>query len=101
MVILAVVAFFNRDRLMETLDGALPEIAATRPDATYLAWLDCRNTAIADNPQKFFLEQAKVAFNDGADFGPGGEGFVRLNFACPGERLAEGLERMRVALERL
>ncbi len=53
------------------------------------------------NPHSFFLEQAKVALNDGTDFRPGGEGFVRLNFGGPHATLAEGLERMRGALARL
>jgi cystathionine beta-lyase len=39
-----------------------------------------------------------VALNDGATFGPGGAGFVRLNFGCPRALLVEGLERMRTAL---
>lgn len=41
-----------------------------------------------------------MALNDGRTFGRGGEGFVRLNFACPRATLAEGLDRMREALER-
>ncbi|MCB1766113.1 MAG: putative C-S lyase, partial [Candidatus Competibacteraceae bacterium] len=81
-----------------TVIRALPGIQATVPEATYLAWLDCRDAGIPGNPQRFFLEQAGVALNDGATFGPGGEGFVRVNFACPRARLAEGLERMRGVL---
>ena len=42
-----------------------------------------------------------MALNDGADFGAGGEGFVRLNFGCPRATLTEALERMRGALEAL
>jgi cystathionine beta-lyase len=61
--------------------------------------LDCRQAGIQGNPQKFFLEKGRVAFNDGADFGPGGEGFVRLNFACPRATLEEGLDRVKKALE--
>lgn len=88
----------NRDYLADTVIRALPGIQATVPEATYLAWLNCRDAGIPGNPQHFFLEQAGVALNDGATFGPGGEGFVRVNFACPRARLAEGLERMRGAL---
>ena len=69
------------------------------PEGTYLAWLDCRGTRVrGDDPYTFFLERAKVAFNDGALFGPGGQGFVRLNFGWPRSILTEGLERMRRAL---
>jgi cystathionine beta-lyase len=67
-------------------------------EGTYLAWLDCRNAGIAGNPQKFFLEKAKVALNDGPSFGRGGEGFVRLNFGCPRAVLTQALERMARAL---
>jgi cystathionine beta-lyase len=68
-------------------------------EATFLAWLDCRESGIRGNPQQFFLEQARVALNDGATFGPGGEGYVRLNFGCRRAVLVEALERMREALE--
>jgi cystathionine beta-lyase len=69
-----------------------------RPEALYLAWLDCRQAAIQDSPSRFFLEQARVALTDGEDFGTGGRGFVRLNFACPRSVLLEALDRMKEAL---
>ena len=90
----------NRDYLVEYVARHLPGIGSTVPEATYLAWLDCRGAAIPGNPHEFFLKQANVALNDGAAFGPGGEGFVRLNFGCPRSLLTEGLERMRSALAR-
>jgi cystathionine beta-lyase len=68
------------------------------PEGTYLGWLDCRAAGIPGNPQQFFLEQARVALNDGESFGPGGEGFVRLNFGCPRSILVEAITRMRAAL---
>jgi cystathionine beta-lyase len=69
------------------------------PEGTYLAWLDCRQARIpTGDPFTFFLERAKVAFNDGTTFGRGGRGFVRLNFGCPRALLEEGLNRMRRAL---
>jgi cystathionine beta-lyase len=88
----------NRDYLVDYVGRNLPGIATTIPDATYLAWLDCRRAGLPGNPYEFFLKHAKVALNDGASFGPGGEGFVRLNFGCPRSTLAMGLERMRAAL---
>ncbi|MCB1768471.1 MAG: PatB family C-S lyase [Candidatus Competibacteraceae bacterium] len=88
----------NRDYLVGAVLGHWPGVRVTVPEATYLAWLDCRDADISDNPQRFFLEQAGVELNDGATFGPGGAGFVRLNFGCPRARLAEGLERMQTAL---
>ena len=77
----------------------LPGVRVGAPEASYLAWLDCRETGLAD-PYTFFLERAKVALNDGALFGPGGAGFVRLNFGCPRALLRDGLARMQAALAR-
>ena len=77
----------------------LPGVSMVAPEGTYLAWLDCRNAGpAAADPFTFFLERAKVALNDGALFGAGGQGFVRLNFGTPRALLTEGLERMRQAL---
>jgi len=89
----------NRDYLLEYVASFLPGVRCCKPEGTYLAWLDCRAAAIPGNPHTFFLERARVALNEGADFGPGGEGFVRLNFACPRAVLTQALERMREALD--
>jgi len=89
----------NRDFLADYVRRHLPGVTMHPPEGTYLAWLDCRGTArAAADPFTFFLERAKVALNDGALFGPGGQGFVRLNFGSPRSLLTEGLERMRRAL---
>jgi cystathionine beta-lyase len=89
----------NRDFLVRQVRATLPGVAVAPGEATYLAWLDCRGSSAAGrDPHTFFLERAKVALNDGVAFGPGGAGFVRMNFGCPRPLLAEGLERMRAAL---
>lgn len=88
----------NRDFLGDYVQRNLPAIATTIPDATYLAWLDCRHAGITGDPCEFFLKKAKVALNDGSSFGADGEGFVRLNFGCPRSTLTVGLERIRAAL---
>ena len=89
----------NRDHLVATVRAALPGVRIAPPEATYLGWLDCREAGPAGaDPYTFFLERAKVALSDGKTFGPGGEGFVRLNFACPRPLLTEALARMRTAL---
>jgi cystathionine beta-lyase len=89
----------NRDFLTAYVKENLPGVRMVAPEGTYLAWLDCRGAHLPENPHKFFLREARVAVNDGATFGPGGEGFVRLNFGCPRALLVEGLERMRKALQ--
>ena len=88
----------NRDFVVDYVREELPGIEMTAPEATYLAWMDCRQSGIAGSPQAFFLERARVALHDGAWFGTRGEGFVRLNFGCPRSTLAEALGRMRDAV---
>ncbi|PYN03896.1 MAG: hypothetical protein DME07_05310 [Candidatus Rokuibacteriota bacterium] len=87
----------NRDFVVEYVRARLPGVAVAPPEATYLAWLDCRNAGpAAPDPFTFFLEKARVALSDGALFGAGG--FVRLNFGCPRSILTEALDRMSLAL---
>lgn len=88
----------NRDTIVDFVTDCLPGISVTQPEGMFLAWLDCRDAGIEGNPYTFFLEKAKVALNNGADFGRGGEGFVRLNFGCPRSTLTQALERMHAAL---
>jgi cysteine-S-conjugate beta-lyase len=88
----------NRDFLSQYVRDKLSGIRMTKMEGTYLAWLDCRQAGIPGNPFDFFLQKAKVGLNDGVEFGKGGEGFVRLNLACPRNTLREALERMAEAL---
>jgi cystathionine beta-lyase len=89
----------NRDYLADFIQKELPHVHMSPMEGTYLAWLDCRDTKIADNPAKALLEKGRVALNNGADFGKGGEGFVRLNFGCPRTMLQDALERMAKVLK--
>lgn len=91
----------NRDALFAYVRDSLPGVSMALPEGTFLAWLDCRQAGLPQEPYTFFLERARVALNDGPSFGPGGEGFVRLNFGCPRSLLMEALERMREALAKL
>jgi cystathionine beta-lyase len=91
----------NRGLLFRYVNERLPGIRMSKPEGTYLAWLDCRSAGIPGNPYEFFLQEAKVALNDGMAFGRGGEGFVRLNFGCPHSVLLEALDRMQAAHKRL
>jgi cystathionine beta-lyase len=91
----------NADYATEYVNTQLPGVKMWRPEGTYLGWLDCREAGMEGSPHQFFLQQARVALNEGASFGRGGEGFARLNFGCPRSTLSEALERMRKALLRL
>jgi cystathionine beta-lyase len=88
----------NRDFLIQFAQENFPGIKLGTPQGTYLAWLDCRETGIGASPYQFFHNKASVGLNDGASFGQGGQGFVRLNFGCPRSLLSTGLERMYRAL---
>ncbi|MCA9911251.1 MAG: hypothetical protein KC519_21510, partial [Anaerolineae bacterium] len=88
----------NRDLVVDFVETNMPQMSATRPEGTYLTWLDCRALEL-ENPYRFFLEQAKVGLNDGVPFGPGGQGFVRLNFGCSHDMLTKALLRMAEQLE--
>ncbi len=90
----------NRDYLYDFVRDQLPRLHMVKPEGTYLAWLDCREAGIQGSPYDFFLNEARVGLNDGATFGSGGEGFVRLNFACTWVVLTQALEKMKAALER-
>lgn len=83
----------NCDVVMNAV-ARMPGLRTTRPEATYLAWIDCRESGLAD-PAAFF-EAAGVGLSDGTPFGM--PGFLRLNFGCPRATLDEALRRMRAAL---
>ena len=74
----------------------LPEIKVLRPDASFLAWLDCRDLELnQEELVDLFVNHAKVALNDGGMFGKEGEGFMRLNVGMPKESLLKVLERIK------
>lgn len=90
----------NRNFLVENLEKRFPGIRHLPNEATFLAWLDCTELGLDDEPFDFFLRHARVAFHPGLDFGPEGRGHVRLNFATSRSILACKLDRMERALER-
>ena len=76
----------------------LPGIKVIIPEATFLVWLDCREMGLKDNElNDFFLKKAKVGFNPGVMFGPGGEGFMRMNIGCQKATLLKALDQIREA----
>ena len=98
------------DQLLSYLEGnlhairlflaeRLPGVQFIPPEATYLAWLDFRLLGQSQQELNQKLVEAKVALDDGMLFGPGGEGFQRLNFGCPLTLLQEGLQRVEQAMK--
>ena len=90
----------NRDYVVDYLKRELPSIKTTCPEGTYLMWLDCNAYDFGDKkPADYLAENARVALNDGAWFGEGGQGFLRLNLACPRSVLEQALNRIRDTLK--
>ena len=74
-------------------------IRAVRPQASFLIWLDCRALSLPqEDLMNFFNEEAKVVVNNGASYGQGGEGFVRLNVGCPRSIVEEAFSRIEHAV---
>jgi cysteine-S-conjugate beta-lyase len=90
----------NRDWLAATLAAELPAVTMRVPEATYLAWLDCRALKLPYPAGEFFLNQARVGFNFGETFGADYAGFARLNFATTPAILREIVTRMQEAVRR-
>jgi cystathionine beta-lyase len=84
----------NRQLVAGLLAKHLPQIRYRIPDATYLAWLDCRALQLGDDPAQAFIERSRVALSHGPDFGVPGRGFARFNFATSSEIVTEAIIRM-------
>lgn len=80
-------------------EAHLPGIRVMEPEGTFLLWLDCRETGMSDDELKsFFTHRAGVCLNNGAMFGAGGDGFMRMNIATPRSNLTDALTRIAEAL---
>ena len=79
----------------------LPKVKPLKLEGTYLAWLDIRQLGITSaEAEKLLLEKGRLMLSCGTDYGgKAGEGYLRMNLACPMELLESGLERMKAALE--
>jgi cysteine-S-conjugate beta-lyase len=87
----------NRVLLAGLLREHLPAVGYTQPQASFLAWLDCRALGLGGNPAAVFLDKGRVAVSHGPDFGSQGSGFVRLNIGTSPELIAEAVRRMASA----
>lgn len=90
----------NYRYLRETLGSAFPQLRICDSQATYLAWIDIRPLCISsDNLDKLLRKNGKVHINSGTMYA--GDGYIRINYACPRSRLAEALRRLAGVLETL
>ena len=89
---------FVEDYCRERIPGVRP----IRPQASFLVWLNCRGLELNhDKLLELFIDKAHLALNDGEMFGPGGEGFMRLNVGTPRSVLRQALEQLAEAVNEL
>jgi cystathionine beta-lyase len=89
----------NYEFLVRFFDERLPAVRVMPLEGTYLVWIDCRGLGLSDEQLKErIIQRAGVWLDDGPMFGTGGQGFQRLNLACPRSTLREALERIAGAL---
>lgn len=91
----------NRDYIYSRI-AQMPKVKMAKSEATYLAWLDFRESKLTDEElADFCKDKAGLALNAGVSFGSKGSGFMRLNFACPRSILVEAMDKLQQALEEL
>jgi len=89
----------NRQYLETFAANNLPKIKVIHPEGTYLVWIDCRELGLNSNKLvNFFIKNAKIYVESGDIFGKNGDGFIRINIACPRPVLARALDRLKDAL---
>ncbi len=92
----------NLAYLEDYVSRRIPQITVIRPEGTYLVWMDCRRLGLdKDGLKRLMLKEARVYLDEGFLFGPEGEGFERINIACPRSILVEALERIGNAVARM
>lgn len=91
----------NIDFTETYLREQIPSIKMIRPQASYLIFLDCRELGLNQEAlNRLFVEEAHLALNEGTVFGKEGEGFMRLNIACPRSVLAKALGQLKAAVDK-
>lgn len=92
----------NLDLIDDYLKEKIPQIKMIRPEGTYLVWLDCSALELKGKDLKdFMVQDAGLGFNDGRMFGTGGEGFMRMNVACPKQTVLDALIKLEKAVKKL
>jgi cystathionine beta-lyase len=77
----------------------IPEIIPVQPEATYMIWLDCRRFGMSGKDlQSFFVHKAGIGMNEGSTFGPGGEGFMRMNLGTTHQTVMKAMEQIERAV---
>ncbi len=89
----------NISYAVEYFRKRIPEIIPVQPEATYMVWLDCNRLGMKGKElQDFFVKKAGVGMNEGSVFGPGGEGFMRMNLATRRQTVMKAMEQIEKAV---
>lgn len=92
----------NMDYVVDFCKQNLPAITVQKPEGTYMIWMDLRALGLgAEGTNAFMIEKAKIAGDFGTWFGPGGEGFIRLNLACPRKILEQAMKQLKAAYDEI
>ena len=92
----------NIDYMEDFLKANMPKLNMIRPQASFLVFLDARSLGLPhDELVRFFIREAKVGMNDGATFGEGGSGFMRMNLGCPRSVLKKALGQIKSAYDKI
>lgn len=91
----------NLAYIRQFLREKLPDIALIEPDGTYLVWLDLRKLGLTEQQQRqLIVQDAKLWLDTGTLFGQGGEGFERINIACPRTTIEQAMQRLEHAVHK-
>jgi len=92
----------NADFVENYCGQMIPEIIPVQPEATYMIWLDCRKLGMKGKElQHFFVHNAGIGMNEGSTFGPGGEGFMRMNVGTSHQTVIKAMEQIEKAVSSL
>jgi len=92
----------NVEFVKDYCNEMIPEIIPVSPEATYMIWLDCRKFGMNGKElQNFFVTKADVGMNEGSTFGPGGEGFMRMNLGTTHQTVMKAMEQIEKAVSTL
>lgn len=92
----------NRDYVIDRLQKEAPEIKVVSEDATYLLWIDIKN--VSNDSEKFAADlrsKTGLWITEGVHYGASGEGFIRMNIACPRTTLVDGVNRLIIGVKSL
>ncbi|OKL35558.1 MalY/PatB family protein [Domibacillus mangrovi] len=89
----------NNRLVKKYVEAEIPELTVMEPEGSYLVWIDCRKLGLSDKELLALFLDSGIALGNGGKYGPGGEGFMRINVACPRSLVQDGVERMKKAVD--